>query len=76
MTIPLALIYRNGPLYNIRILAVTSPELFNEQISTSGKKKKRGGENGCCKSTSVQGSCMKNVETGSHVLRFISRYNN
>lgn len=44
MTNPLAFIYTNSPLYNICILAVTSPELFNEQISTLGKNKR--GENG------------------------------
>lgn len=46
MTNPLAFIYTNSPLYNICILAVTSPELFNEQISTSGKKNKKWGGRG------------------------------
>lgn len=52
MTIPLAFIYRNSPLYSICISTVPSPELFNEQISTSDKKK--GGGTGYCKSASVQ----------------------
>lgn len=54
MTIPLVFIYRNSPLCSICILTVPSPELFNEQISTSDIKKKKGGGIGCCKSSSVQ----------------------
>lgn len=56
ITIPLAFFYKNNPLYDkvSCILAVTSSELFNVQISKQGNKKKKAeGGMGCCKPASL-----------------------